>query len=76
MIRDVQKSGLRAGEGFLSGLGVSGIMPLVDDLAPARYVVICVHPLSTAGEIDVHSGYRTIPVAFGPCGTVKARFFD
>ncbi len=76
IIRDVQKPRLKAGEGFFSGLGVSGIIPLVEDLASAKYVVIYVHPLSTAGEIDVYTGYKTIPVPYSPYGTVKARFFN
>jgi hypothetical protein len=76
IIRDLQKPRLKAGEGYFSGLGVSAIIPLLEDLAAARYAVIYIHPLSTSGEIDVYTGYQTIPVPYGPYGTVKARFFD
>lgn len=76
VVRDVQIPKFRAGEGLVTGLGVSGIIPLIGDLAPARYVVIYIHPLSTEGEIDVYTGYQTIPVPFAPYGTVRTRFFD
>ena len=76
IVSDLQKPRLKAGEGFFSGLGVSGIIPLVGDLATARYAVIYIHPLSTDGEIDVYTGYQTIPVPYSPYGTVKARLFD
>lgn len=76
IVSDLQRPRLKAGEGFFSGLGVSAIIPLVENLATARYAVIYIHPLSTGGEIDVHTGYQTIPVPYGPYGTVKARFFD
>lgn len=76
VISDLQKPRLKAGEGVFSGLGVSGIIPLVGDLATARYAVIYIHPLSTDGEIDVYTGYQTIPVPYSPYGTVKVRFFN
>ena len=76
VVRDVQRPRFKAGEGFFTGLGVSAIIPLVGDLASARYAVIYIHPFSTDGEIDVHTGYQTIPVPYGPYGTVRVRFFE
>lgn len=72
---DIQKPKLKAGQGMIRSFGVSGIITLTGDLTRSRYAVIYVHPLSTSGEIDVYTGYETIPVPYGPYGEVRIRFF-
>ena len=72
---DLQQPRLSAGEGLFTGLGVSGIVPLVTKLSMAKYAVIYIHPKSTDGAIEVYTN-KTIPVPYGPYGTVRARFFE
>lgn len=76
LIKDLPKPRLSASESLLSGLGLSGITVLTNDLASARYVVVYVHPSSFDGEIKVLSAYKGegTPVPFTPYGPVKLRF--
>lgn len=74
LVKDLKKPRLSPGEGFFSGFGLSGVVVLTDDLAKARHVLIYVHPLSLDGAIDVQTGYRSIPVPYGPYGEVKVKF--
>ena len=72
---DIQKPNLKAGVGMIRSFGVSAIVTLSGDLKRSRYAVIYVHPLSINGEIEVYTGYETIPVPYGPYGEVRVRFF-
>ena len=73
-VKDLPKPRLSPGEGFFSGLGLNGVVVLGDDLASANYILIYVHPLSLDGAIDVQTGYRSIPVPYGPYGQVEVKF--
>lgn len=76
IVADLQDLKMLPGEGFFSGFRVTQIVPLIRGLSAARYAVVYVHPLSTAGEVKVNTGHETIPVPFGPYGTVRVRFLE
>ena len=76
LVDDLQEPKLKAGQGMIRSFGVSAIVTLTSNLQRAKYAVIYVHPLSTGGEIDVYTGYETIPVPYGPYGEVRVRFFN
>lgn len=71
---DMQKPNLHPGEGIFRGLGLSGIVVLTTDLSDARRVVVYVHPLSLKGEINVQTGFKSIPVPYSPYGNVRIKF--
>jgi hypothetical protein len=73
-VADLQRPKLAAEDGF-TGLAVSGVVPLIGNLAPAKFAVIYIHPLSTNDGINIFTPYKTIPVPNGPYGKVKVRFF-
>ena len=73
LIKNVAEPQLSAFDN-LGGFGLRGVTVLTTDLSAARSVIVYVHPDSLEGSLDVHTGYETIPVPYGPYGQVKVRF--